>query len=224
MLFVLYIRRTQTAFLSHNIFNKLDLHRYPDSKMKAILALAFYIVCTNAFAQQNDYEPNHQYPYGRLNPSSPTGTGDFDMLIGTCECKSVSRNQDGSWQDTLRMEWQFKYIMNGTAVQDEVWRENDMMAGSIRQFNADSAKWYVSYYTNTNIPASLPAWSGSKNAEGNIVLYRDQKAPNGMEGFSRLTFYDISNNGFNWKGEWISKDDSVIYPYWMIFCHKKDSD
>ena len=29
-----------------------------------------------------------------------------------------------------------------------------------------------------------------------IVLYKDQKAPNGMEGESRLTFYAINGTGF----------------------------
>ena len=157
-----------------------------------------------------------------LNPTAPTGTGDFDLLIGTCDCKSVSRNPDGTWQDSLRMEWQFKYIMNGTAVQDEVWRENNLMAGSIRQFNADSSKWYVSYYTSATVPSSLPAWGGAKDQEGNIVLYQDQKAPNGADGYSRLTFHNISENSFDWKGEWVStSDESIIYPFRTISCSKR---
>ena len=173
-------------------------------------------------AQNKQYEPSTENPYGMLNPAAPEGTGDFDQIIGTCDCKSVNRNPDGTWQDTLKMEWQFKYIMNGTAVQDEVWRENNLMAGSIRQFNADSAKWYVSYYSSTSIPASLPCWNGAKNEEGEIVLNMAQKAPNGMDGSSRLTFHNISAEGFNWKGEWVSQDGSIVYPFWTISCRKRD--
>ena len=114
--------------------------------------------------------------------------------------------------------------MNGTAVQDEVWRENDMMAGSIRQFNPDSTKWYVSYYTNSSIPTALPSWGGAKNQAGDIVLYRDQKAPNGMDGHSRLTFHHIAATGFHWKGEWVSVDESVVYPFWTISCTKRAQD
>jgi len=189
--------------------------------MRPIFTIAFISLCSISLAQQKQFEPSINYPYGKLNPSAPEGTSDFDPLVGTCDCKSVSRNPDGSWQDSLKMEWQFKYIMNGTAVQDEVWRENDMMAGSIRQFNVDSARWYVSYYTNASIPTSLPAWSGAKNTKGDIVLYKDQQAPNGTDGFSRLTFYDISRSGFKWKGEWISADESIIYPFWTIICLKR---
>ena len=189
--------------------------------MKLICTLALMVLYTITSAQQKQYEPNEKNPYGMLNPSAPTGTGDFELLIGTCNCKSVSRNPDGTWQDSLNMEWQFKYIMNGTAVQDEVWRENDMMAGSIRQFNADSAKWYISYYTSATIPVSLPAWEGAKNQQGDIVLNKEQKAPNGSDGFSRLTFHNISPTGFNWKGEWVSVDGSIVYPFWTIACAKR---
>jgi hypothetical protein len=162
-----------------------------------------------------------QYPFGRLNPSAPEATADFQPMIGTCDCISVNRNPDGTWQDSLKMEWQFKYIMNGTAVQDEVWRENGLMAGSLRFYNADSSKWHVSYYANNAIPATLPTWSGSKNDHGNIVLYMPQKAPNGMAGFSRLTFHNIRTDGFDWKGEWVSKDESIVYPFWTINCVKR---
>lgn len=190
--------------------------------MKSIFTLVLISTCSITFAQNKQYEPNKNHPYGILNPTAPKGTGDFDPLIGTCDCKSVSRNPDGTWQDSLRMEWQFKYIMNGTAVQDEVWRENDLMAGSIRQYNADSALWYVSYYTSSVIPASLPVWSGTKHQEGNIVLYKDQQAPNGADGFSRLTFHNITVNSFDWKGEWISADESIVYPFWTITCSKRE--
>jgi len=190
--------------------------------MKSIFTLLLLSICTITLAQQKQYEPTENHPYGMLNPAAPAGTADFDPLVGTCDCKSVSRNPDGTWQDSLNMEWQFKYIMNGTAVQDEVWRENDLMAGSIRQYNADSALWYVSYYTSAVIPASLPAWSGAKDEEGNIVLYKDQLAPNGAEGFSILTFQNITSDGFNWKGEWISADESIVYPFWTISCAKRE--
>ena len=190
--------------------------------MKPIFTSLVIFISTMAFAQQKDYEPNDANPYGSLNPDAPTAIGVYELLIGTCDCKFVSRKQDGTWKDdSVKMEWKFKYIMNGTAVQDEVWRENGQMAGSLRQYNADSSKWYVSYYTNTSIPASLPAWSGATNEAGDIVLYRDKQAPNGTDGFSRLTFHNISADGFDWKGEWISLDESTVYPFWMITCAKR---
>ena len=42
----------------------------------------------------------------------------------------------------------------------------------------------------------------------------------GMEGLFRLTFYDITNNGFKWIGEWVNKDETIEYPTWKIDCKK----
>ena len=112
-------------------------------------------------------------------------------MIGKSECKSLQRNQDGSWKDTVDMLWQFKYIMNGTAVQDEVWRGSEWTAGSISQFQPDSAQWVVSYFSYPSVAYRPGVWHGGKDGD-KIVLLQAQKAPNGMDGYSRLTFYDIS--------------------------------
>ena len=167
------------------------------------------------------FEPSATQPYGMLNPDAPQETGDFQPMIGLCDCKSVARNQDGTWADTLDMTWKFKYIMNGTAVQDEVWRENGLYAGSIRQFHQDSGVWIVSYFSNPGIPFTPGIWRGKKESN-QIVLYQDQKAPNGMEGDSRLTFYEMDQAGFKWKGEWVSKNKQFTYPFWTIACKKRD--
>ena len=81
--------------------------------------------------------------------------------------------------------------MNGMAVQDETLKEDGKHSGSIRQYNADSVKWYVHYYSSSSATSTLSSWEGNKMENGNIVLYRDQPAPNGTPGFYRLTF---SNN------------------------------
>lgn len=188
--------------------------------MKVTFTASLIALSLIAFGQDRTYEPSSENPYGKLNPAAAPGVADFDPLIGLCRCKSVSRNNDGTWADTLMMEWRFKYIMNGTAVQDEVWRENGLMAGSLRQYNPDSARWFVTYYTSTGTPSPLPIWEGTKTEEGEIVLYRPQQAPNGMDGSSRLTFFNITENGFHWKGEWVATNGAAIFPFWQIFCTK----
>ncbi len=177
------------------------------------------------FAQSEktfQFESNKEYPYGRLNPMAPTATGDFQDLIGLCNCKSVSRNPDQTWADTLQMTWKWKYIMNGYAVQDEVWQENEFYAGSIRQYHADSSRWVVTYYSYPGIAWNPASWHGTRIDSGDIVLYNPQKAPNGMDGFYKIRFYNISDEGFNWRGEWVNPDESIVYPTWMIFCKKVD--
>ena len=192
--------------------------------MRCILLFNFLIVLTFQLVGQNistSYEPSVEYPFGRYNPDAPKELKDFEPMIGICDCKSLNRNPDGTWQDTAAMVWKFKYIMNGTAVQDEVWRPDNNYAGSIRQYQADSSSWVVTYFSYPFVSTAPGVWLGEKS-ENEIVLKMDQKAPNGMDGISRLTFYDMSKKGFNWKGEWVSTNGSVVYPFWMIWCTRRE--
>lgn len=192
--------------------------------MKTFLFL-FLSVSLISFCQAQEsnpyiYEPSTEYPYGRKNPDAPEQLADFAPLIGTCDCFSRNRNPDGSWQDSVKMIWTFEYIMNGMGVQDKTLKEDGRYAGSIRLFNADSAKWYVHYYSSSAITPRLNTWSGNK-IDDKIVLTMPQKSPNGLDGISRLTFYDISENGFKWIGEWLNLQKTIVYPFWKISCWKK---
>ncbi|MCB0427789.1 MAG: DUF4440 domain-containing protein [Mangrovimonas sp.] len=182
----------------------------------------FYLLFFLSFTAvaQYDFEPSSEFPFGRANPNAPEQVKDFQPMIGECHCKSETRKQDGSWNEPVDMTWTFKYIMNGWAVQDETLKVDGAHSGSIRQYIADSVKWYVHYYASKSPSTSLPTWEGTKKDNGKIVLYRDQKAPNGMDGFYRLTFYDMNESGYKWVGEWVSKDENVVYPTWKIDCEK----
>lgn len=189
--------------------------------MNKFLLIFFFTfgLSLSSLAQYN-FEPSPANPYGTLNPEAPEQVGDFNRLIGESACTSVSRAADGSWNEPVSMTWTFKYIMNGTAVQDETLKEDGAHSGSIRQFNADSAKWYVHYYSSSSTPQTLPSWIGSKHENGNIVLYREQTAPNGTEGFFRLTFFEITDTSFEWVGEWVNTSETFSYPTWKISCKK----
>ena len=189
-------------------------------KMKEITACLCLIVGFTTYAQM-DYEPNDKFPYGRPNPKAPKELMDFDPLIGTCNCKSVTRVDQTTWADTVDMVWRWKYIMNGMGVQDETFQPEGPYNGSIRQYNSDSSSWYVHFYSSTTPTPSLSSWEGGKNDDGNIILYNEQKAPNGWDGFFKITFSDIKEEGFNWLGEWVSLDESIKYATWRIYCKKE---
>ena len=179
--------------------------------------LTFFILFSISFFAQNEFEPNTEFPFGQLNPDAPKETADFAPMIGKCNCKSENRNPDGTWNKAIDMTWNFKYIMNGMGVQDETIKADGKHSGSIRQFSADNSRWYVHYYSSPFVSSTLPTWEGNKE-DDKIVLYRDQKAPNGMDGFYRLTFYDMSETGYNWIGEWVDKTEKIVYPTWKISC------
>ncbi len=186
--------------------------------MKYLIILL--LLSSFSMVSQYEYEPSDDYPFGIANPKAPQQIKDFEPMIGLCDCKSQSRNQDGSWAEPIDMTWRFKYIMNGMAVQDETLKVDGAHSGSIRQFSIDSSKWYVHYYSSNGTPKTLPAWEGNKK-DNKIVLYKEQKAPNGTDGFYRLTFYDMSKTGYKWIGEWVDKTESVTYPTWKIECLKR---
>lgn len=194
--------------------------------MKQLAILLLLLLPHWATAQtisKYSFESSDKHPFGQVNPKAPKQTADFAHMIGLSECVSVNRNPDGTWQDTVKMEWKFKYILNGMGVQDETWKENRLYAGSIRQYNADSSQWYVSYYATGFVSNILPSWHGNSQ-EGKIMLIKKQKSPNGLDGYSRLTFYNISNDSFQWIGEWVDDQETIVYPFWKISCTKKIDD
>lgn len=188
-------------------------------KIRYGLVLFFSTVFVMA---QSEYEPSETNPFGLKNPAAPEQLDDLKPFIGLCDCNSQRANQDGSWGEAVKMTWKFKYIMNGMAIQDETLKDDGAHSGSIRQFNADSLKWYVHYYASSSATPKLSSWEGVKNKDGRIILYKPQKAPNGVDGFSRLTFYDISKVGYKWIGEWVDTSEKVTFPFWKIDCTRRE--
>ena len=178
-----------------------------------------FVSTTNA---QYDYVVSKAHPYGLPNPKAPKQITDYEGMIGSCNCTSTTRNQDGSWAEPENIIWSWKYILNGMGVQDETFKPDGSHSGSIRQYIADSSRWYVHWYSSKTPSTTFPTWEGNKKENGNIVLYKEQTAPNGTEGFFRLTFYDISKAGYKWIGEWVDKTESVVFPTWKIDCKREE--
>lgn len=190
--------------------------------MKTILT-AILLICTSSSYAQFNYEPSDKYPFGRANPKAPGQIQDYAAMIGICDCKSKARKADNTWADPVNMTWRFKYIMNGMAVQDETLKEDGRHSGSIRQYNEDSSRWFVHYYALIGQSNPLSYWEGNVTDDKNIVLYRKQNAPNGMEGYFRLTFYDMNDDGYKWIGEWVDLAETITFPTWKIECKKRNT-
>lgn len=168
---------------------------------------------------QYEFNASQDHPYGVPNPEAPEQIRDFDAMIGSCKCTSTTRKQDGSWNTSEEIIWEWKYIMNGTAIQDMTYKPDGSHSGSIRQFIKDSSRWYVHWFSTKAPSTTFPVWEGNKK-DDKIILYRAQKAPNGMDGFYRLTFYDMSKTGYKWIGEWVDTSEKIVYPTWKIDCIK----
>jgi hypothetical protein len=191
-------------------------------KINRVFILIIVVLKSSFLIAQTEYGPTSINPFGKPNQKAPVEIKDYQALIGICDCNSYKIGKDNNWLLPVKMTWEFKYIMNGMAVQDETLKEDGIHSGSIRQFNADSSAWYVHYYTTAISSPSLRTWKGGKTAD-KIILYSDQKSPNGLDGYYKISFVDITDEGFNWLGEWVNKDESIIFPTWKIECKKRDN-
>jgi hypothetical protein len=180
----------------------------------------------NEFLAKSKYQPDlsklqKELMFGKPNPNAPAEITDYKELIGINDCTSQRRKADGTWPEPQKISWTFKYILDGMAVQDETYKPDGAHAGSIREYSKEDKKWYVHFYsTPSKASKQLSTWEG--NRTGNeMILLREQKAPNGADGYYKIRFYNISPEGFDWLGAWVSKDESVVFETWKIGCRKR---
>ena len=72
----------------------------------------FVLVSFTMFSQYS-YEATETFPFGQPNPEAPEQITDFEAMIGSCNCTSTRRNQEGTWTEPEAMTWTWKYILNG---------------------------------------------------------------------------------------------------------------
>jgi len=186
-----------------------------------VLWLAVLLSTTAAGAvPRSPYDPGPGQPFGRANPEAPEELAQFAFLIGRNDCTEKVRGPSGGdWIERERT-WDAHYALNGWAILD-----NGVSAaganGNMRIFDTSDGRWKVSFFSTPGFGNGL--WEGGMRGP-DMVLERPQKAPGtALDGTSRLTFSAITDASFNWQGEWISQDGSVIYPFWTISCHKTSS-
>jgi hypothetical protein len=161
------------------------------------------------------YEPGNRYPFGRPNPDAPPELSQFSFMIGQNDCNEQRlNNATGKW-DSGERTWDAQYYLNGFAIRDS-GRSGTRSNGNVRIFDTASQQWNVTFFS---MPAySSGVWSGGMDDE-KMVLLRPQKAPGtDFDGFSRLTFSNIDDRGFDWTGEWVSADGNTVFPFWRISC------
>jgi len=186
-----------------------------------IFVTVFFASFYLPLSAQYEYASTNENPFGKYNSKAPKQLLDYKELIGLSKCVSVSRKPDQTWAKPVNMTWEWKYIMNGMAVQDLTLKEDARHSGSIRQYDKDSLQWNVHYYSSITTPSTLQTWKGNRK-NNKIVLYKKHNSPTGVKGFFRLTFYDITKKSFNWIGEWVDLKETIAFSTWKISCTKNE--
>ena len=186
--------------------------------MFLILSITVYTTMSCQTSNKNYTETT----FDKMNKNQPRALADYKDFIGNCNCKSLSRNRFGKWGDTISLQWKWKYIMNGHAIQDDgeyILNKKHKYFTSIRVYDTINKHWYVSYFT-PNLNAMPETWIGGK-VGNNIILKKEQKTTQGIVE-SVLTFSNISTKGFNWEGKLMSKEKNIDYSFWKIWCIKEE--
>lgn len=162
------------------------------------------------------YEPSPAFPFGRLNPEAPPETAQFAFMVGEFDCVDQILNPaDGSWQ-TFKAIWNASYFLNGYGIQDKYWSAQ-VVTSNIRVFDRKKKKWVVTYFKKPDYASGV--WEGEKE-DDKLVMRQEIKSPDGKStGASRLTFYDISDEGFAWIAEAVFGDQAR--PSWKSSCKRR---
>lgn len=150
--------------------------------------------------------------YGIINPNTPKETLQFGQLVGIWQCTSWDMLKDSTWHES-KAEWRFKYALDGYAIED-IWIEkkedktnntialgSDFHGKNIRIYNPKLNKWQCVWINNRNNSIS-PIWQ-AEYKDGQITMRNSSET-------SRIVFYDISDNSFQWKYE------SKVGSKWII--------
>ncbi len=158
----------------------------------------------------NDFDPSDTSMFGKVNPAAPKQTEQFDFMVGTFVCQD-SLLVNGAWKVSNAI-WEARYTLNGFAVED-VYRNDNYAGMSIRFFNTRKQKWDVYFFGMPGEHTGL--WEGT-HTEGKMVMKQKRKGPNGENLESRLTFYNITEQGFDWMGELRNLDNNSTTINWKI--------
>ena len=163
------------------------------------------------------YEPNVAYPFGRPNPNAPQELSQFAFMIGANLCMDETFNADGT-SEKFSTRWNAHYFLNGYGIQDQYWTPGEFVTSNIRIFDSKLETWKITYFTKPGYGSGV--WEGTQQ-DGKLVMRQFSTAEDGTQSESRLTFYGISENGFEWKAEIVRNDYVTIG--WTSSCRKVQS-
>ncbi len=161
---------------------------------------------------RSPFEADARHPFGRLNPAADPEVAQFSFMVGRFACTEERLMPDGTYA-SREAEWEAAYILDGRAVQDRYWAPNTA-ATSIRFFDSDRGLWRVNYQAK---PGNVFGFEWVGGQEGDRMVFTTTY-PNadGDTILSRLTYYDIRDDGFEWMSEEMNQRTGETVVDWRI--------
>ncbi len=170
-------------------------------------------------------ESGNQFKTAKLNPEAPSETEQLGRLVGTWNAEQVIRNRDGSWAEKKTYsEWRWYYILDGHAIQDD-WislpQNNDSQEQSpqaigtnIRIYNPEKKQWVMAWIDKNS--RQLATFTAVFENDTIIMTGTDNRGR-----LSKITFYNITENAFDWKKEWTADEGNSWFEIAKIYCTRK---
>ena len=161
-----------------------------------------------------------------LNENAAVETESLGRLVGKWDIKIESLDKEGNWNPgTNNIEWHWYYILNGHGIQDDWITEKLAADGSdstlvygtnIRIYNKNENIWYMAWIHGDG--QKLAAFT-AVNEDGKVIM--EGKNANGRE--VRITFFDITENSFEWQQEWTFDEGKSWTVVVKIHCTRLNS-
>ncbi len=162
---------------------------------------------TNLFNQNN---PSDHHPLGHMHPDAPRETQQFAFMLGKFTCDD-SLFINGEWQRSKAI-WQTCFTLNGFALQDIYYNKN-YTGTSIRYYDPLDSVWIVHFFGMPGRHNGI--WRGKMTSDQMILKRRFQNTA-GKVIESKLTFFDIGKDGFEWQSEHIEIESGTTTLEWKI--------
>ena len=145
-------------------------------------------------------EPSTQSP--GQSERAPAETAQFGQLVGNWRIRDYGLDAEGNWQEGNGADWNFYWILDGTAIQDdwiapsldtEAPPQGRQYGTNIRIYNPAEKRWEMAWMANTG--AKVDTFTAVME-DGALVMRGDYTGKP-----TRIQFFDITAQRFSWKME-----------------------
>lgn len=109
--------------------------------------------------------------------------------------------------------------MNGFGIRD-VYRYGRAAPASQRVFDPAAKQWHVWYFLGQR-NFYVGEWVGG--GQGDRIVLEQTTEENGRPSISRLQFFEIADNSFEWSSTNIDVETREEFVDWRISCHRRTS-
>ncbi len=165
-----------------------------------------------------EHHPTLDGPWGSPNPDAAPEIQQFAFMVGRHECTQFFKGMNpGNPDQELEGDllWLAYYALDGRAIRDEFYSMGGI-GEQTRAYDSFGKEWWVTYATVPGVVNLTPepkpkrgSFTAVRNDKGHMVMTTPSKDAKDVDMVRTVTFYDINDDGFEWKSENVYADESI---------------